>query len=204
MIIWRKILLHYWLKKILVVKSNYYFKICSCFTKTEHGKYLESVVEVAFTATSGQNLSLDDVLLAGERLGDGLGILGVGSDPEFLDCDLVVLEKTLGLVFQKIQVSPGHLDVGGLWGSEKEFWSEGTHDGDDDGRSEVSRSFLVFSGRTPSQVRWKEGELLIMDEKTLDSFKTKVKVFERGGWFRRHLWLKNQNKTTKTRQQKFN
>lgn len=98
----------------MVVKSNYYFKICSCFTKTEHGKYLESVVEVAFTATSGQNLSLDDVLLAGERLGDGLGILGVGSDPEFLDCDLVVLEKTLGLVFQKIQVSPGHLDVGGL------------------------------------------------------------------------------------------
>ena len=53
---------------------------------------LESIVKMSFSATAGQNLSLDDVLLARELLRDGLGIGGVRSHAELLNSDIEVLK----------------------------------------------------------------------------------------------------------------
>jgi len=66
---------------------------------------------MAFSTTSGKNLSLDDVLFAGELLGDGLRVLRVGRDSELLNGDVKLLEQTLGLVLQKIQVTTRYLKV---------------------------------------------------------------------------------------------
>ena len=47
-----------------------------------------------FSTTTGQNLGLDDVLLAGELLRDGLCVGRVRSDPELLNGDIEVLQKS--------------------------------------------------------------------------------------------------------------
>ena len=65
---------------------------------------LKAVVEMSFATTAGQNLGLDDVLLAGELLRDGLGFGRVGRDPELLNGDIELLQRSHKPI---VEVNPG-------------------------------------------------------------------------------------------------
>jgi hypothetical protein len=75
---------------------------------------------MAFSASSSKNLGLDDILFAGELLGDGFRVLRVGRDSELLNGDVKFLEQSLGLILQKIQVTARNLKVCRLGASQEE------------------------------------------------------------------------------------
>ena len=75
---------------------------------------------MAFSSSSGKNLGLDDVLFAGELLGDGLRVLRVGRDSELLNGDVKLLTQPLGLILQQIQVTARYLKVCRFGASQEE------------------------------------------------------------------------------------